>query len=221
MPIEEVPADKMVQDVENPDGCDIEDDCHVHDLTALDNPALEIICAVVRRSLLYRYRNVSAELIRDAVQEAACRFYEQGTLRAEVNSRTAYAWIMTAATRELGHMMRNEGRFVLFSGAQEVPRATIFDTIQEKGREGDLAGVETPSDQLADMLTYYTLLGELSQNLAEAVQLHAEGYTADEIAAHVGCTRAAAYKRVQRGCTELRELWRKEEGKVDDLIESI
>lgn len=196
------------------------EECHVNDLAALDNPALEIICAVVRRSLLFRYRNVSAELIRDAVQEAACRFYEQGKLRAEVNSRTVYAWILTSATRELGHMLRNEGRFVLFSGAHDYPKGTIFDTIQDIGRDIELVGVEAPSDQLADMLTYYTLLGELSQNLAEAVQLHAEGYTADEIAAHVGCTRAAAYKRVQRGCTELRELWQKEEGRVDDMIES-
>src|SRR4051812_35556974 len=56
---------------------------------SLADPALEIICAVVRRSLMYRYHSVSPEFIRDAVQEAACRFYEQRELRAEINARTA------------------------------------------------------------------------------------------------------------------------------------
>jgi DNA-directed RNA polymerase specialized sigma24 family protein len=187
-------------------------------IASLDNPALEIICAVVRRSLMYRYRNVSSEFIRDAVQEAACRFYEQGALRAEINSRTAYAWMLTVAARELGHILRNEGRFVLFSGAGDNARSSAVDTVHEAGRDEDLAASDVPSEQLSDALTYHMLLGNLSRNLAEAVQLHAEGYTADEIAAHVGCTRAAAYKRVQRGCTELRQLWREEEIRIQQLV---
>jgi DNA-directed RNA polymerase specialized sigma24 family protein len=192
--------------------------CNDSRFASLDNPALDIICAVVRRSLMYRYRNVSSEFIRDAVQEAACRFYEQGKMRAEINSRTAYAWILTAAARELGHILRNEGRFVLFSGVQEHPKSSIFDAIHEMGKDDDLPLGDAPSDQLADTITYNMLLANLSHNLAEAVQLHAEGYTADEIAAHVGCTRAAAYKRVQRGCTELRQLWREEEIRVQQLV---
>lgn len=192
--------------------------CHDSRMAALDNPALDIICAVVRRSLAYRYRNVSSEFIRDAVQEAACRFYEQGVMRAEINSRIAYAWIQTAAARELGHILRNEGRFVLFSGAQDHPRSAFADVMQETGREEEPSPGDAPSDQLADAITYQMLLENLSHNLAEAVQLHAEGYTADEIAAHVGCTRAAAYKRVQRGCTELRQLWREEEIRVQQLV---
>jgi DNA-directed RNA polymerase specialized sigma24 family protein len=190
-------------------------------LTALDNPALEIICAVVRRSLAYRYRSVSSEYIRDAVQEAACKFYEQGQLRAEINSRTAYAWILTAAARELGHILRNEGRFVLFSCVQERRHASSFDVLQEVGREEEPVAGELPGDQLSDAITYHMLLESLSQNLAVAVRLHAEGYTADEIAAHLGCTRAAAYKRVQRGCTELRQLWREEEIRVQHLVSPV
>ena len=183
----------------------------------LDRKELDIICSVVRRTLTYRFRNVSQEFIYDAVQEAACRFYEQGNFRAEVNSRTAYSWILTAASRELGHLLRHEGRFVLLSGMNDYQKSTNPDPSGEGTKENEVAMTSGPGDQWTDTLTYNMLLDCLSHNLAEAVQLHFEGYTADEIAQHMGCTKAAAYKRVQRGCTELRQLWMEEEVRVNQL----
>ncbi len=180
----------------------------------LDRATLNLICLVVRRTLSSRYRDVAEDFIRDAVQEAACKFYEQGDLRSEVNSRTAYAWIFTAATRELTHMLRYEGRFVLLEEDREQPKSC-----PEADQGGDASGERraTGRETLTDLMTCYALLDRLPDELAEAVRLHSEGYTAIEIALHVGCTEAAAYKRIQRGRLGLRQLWRDEEVRVQRL----
>lgn len=184
-------------------------------LALLDAPALEIICAVVRRSLFHRFRGVPPDAINDAVQEAACKLYEQREMRSEVNPRTVYSWIHTTASRELGHALKRLGRI---KGVAEVAVAGTVSLRTTPGVNGNGTSSEDSGEYLNDLLTYDALLGHLSNSLASAVQLHFEGYTAEEIAGLLGCSRAAAYKRVQRGCVELRELWQKEEGRVRELI---
>lgn len=184
-------------------------DCEGCRITPLDRATLEIICLVVRRTLCSRYRAAGEDFIRDAVQEAACKFYEQGNLRSEVNARTTYAWILTAATRELVHIVRYEGRFVLLEEDGEHPKSSGDEAL----RRGLAGGRET----LTDRMTCHALLDDLPEELAEAMRLHSEGYTALEIARHVGCTEAAAYKRIQRGRLGLRQLWQDEEIRVRRL----
>lgn len=176
---------------------------------SLDTPTLKVICTVTRRTLASRYHNVAQELIHDAVQEAACKFYEQSSLRAQVTPRIAYTWILTTATRELSHTLRYESRFVLLPELDEQSDYVVSTASSRVHVER--FGAVASRESLTDILTYHALLGKLSGALAEAVQLHSEGYTAGEIAQRVGCTEAAAYKRVQRGCTVLQQLWREEE----------
>ncbi len=193
-----------------------EPDCTELTLSYCGTPSLDLVCAVVRRTLIHRYRGVPMDIVHDAVQEAACKLCERGRLRSEVNQRTVYSWIYTTASRELGHTLRRLTRTIgLQAWAGTYGGA-------ERDRVIELAAIATGGngEGLNDLLTYNTLLDSISRNLAEAVQLHVEGYTADEIAAQLGCTRAAAYKRVQRGCFELRALWHQEEVRVAGLIAS-
>ena len=185
-------------------------------LAPLDRSTLEIICIVVCRTLSSRYRSVDSDFIRDAVQEAACRFYEQGSLRSEINARTAYSWILTAATRELTHILRYEGRFVVLDEEEET--SAISFCLHEMLLADSSGRPIGTRESLTDIMTCYALLECIPQDLAEAVRLHSEGYTAEEIAVHVGCTEAAAYKRIQRGRIELRQLWRDEESRVQRML---
>jgi|GEM_PF-3568830 len=181
----------------------------------LDPPTLDLVCTVTRRTLASRYPKVALELIHDAVQEAACKFYEQDSLRAAITPRIAYTWILTTATRELSHILRYESRFVLLPEFDE--QAEYVMAAGGGGRDPGRFNYPVSRESLTDILTYYALLGCLSYTLAEAVRLHSEGYTAYEIAQRVGCTEAAAYKRVQRGCTVLQQLWREEEVGIAEI----
>ncbi|MBS1911529.1 MAG: hypothetical protein JST22_06055 [Bacteroidetes bacterium] len=192
----------------------VEADYQVPQTVLLDTTSFEIICAVARRSLVHRFRGVSLDSIRDAVQEAVCRLYEHRPMRSEINPRTIYSWIYTTASRELAHALKRLVRVRETVEAHD-QEGTSLTSSQTGLRYGDV-GAE-PAEELNDLLTYNALLSYLSNNLAEAVQLHFEGYTADEIAIQLGCSRAAAYKRVQRGCVEMRELWQQEEWRVATL----
>jgi DNA-directed RNA polymerase specialized sigma24 family protein len=174
----------------------------------------DVICTVARRSLTHRFRGMPTDAIQDAVQEAACKLYEKGMLRSDMNQRIVYSWIYTTASRELGHALRRIMRN--HTGMTVTPAAV--DSRAESGPEVYDAGATPPCEFLHDILTYRALIGNLSRNLAEAMQLHMEGYTADEIAGRVGCSRAAAYKRIQRAYFELKEMWRKEESRMQALL---
>lgn len=174
----------------------------------------DVICTVARRSLTHRYRGMPTDAIHDAVQEAACKLYEKGMLRSDMNQRIVYSWIYTTASRELGHALRR----IMRSHTGMAVSLGLVDSQSEQTPDADDAAATAPCDLLHDILTYRALIGSLSRNLAEAMQLHMEGYTADEIAGRVGCSRAAAYKRVQRAYFELKEMWRKEESRTQALL---
>jgi RNA polymerase sigma factor (sigma-70 family) len=174
------------------------------DASRLNRFDLEDVCHVVRRTLTWQYRTASYELIVDAVQEAACKYCEQDRLRAEVNRRTIYTWVLTTARHELSHALRREDRFASESALESMP-------------DGDrpAGGSDEP---FVDDLTFEALFEGLSPILAEAVRMHFDGFTAQEIARDIGCTEAAAHKRVQWGCRELRWLWSQEETRLDRLL---
>lgn len=176
----------------------------VRRLNQLDSSALEHVCNVVRRTLVWQYRTATLETIGDAVQEAACRYCEQDSLRAEVNVRTIYVWVLTVARHELSRALRREDWFAPGSVSE--------------GSADQESAVEISDDRFDDDLTCRALLDRISPTLAEAVRMHFDGFTAQEIALHIGCTEAAAHKRVQRGCRELRRLWRQEEMRVRHLL---
>lgn len=190
--------------------------CSTYRSALLDSSSFEVICTVARRSLLCRYRGVPTDIIQDAVQEAACKLYEQNGLRSEVNPRTVYSWMFTTASRELGHTLRRYWRNTA-AAIEADASGTVAAFSGLRTREQQTAN-DSMSDELTDQMTCSALLSYLSDSLAEAVRLHFEGYTAEEIAQRLGCTRAAAYKRVQRACYELRELWKKEECRADAMV---
>ena len=142
-------------------------------------------------ALCWRYAGGDWERCRDLVQEVVSDLWEHfGSLRPGASQREERSWVTLNTRRTLNHLHR--GR----QPAYQPLTPDMAETIADSG--------SSEAEVVAD------LVASLAEPDSTIVRLRLEGYSAAEIAAHIGIGRDAVYQRLHRVIKRLRDLNRHE-----------
>jgi RNA polymerase sigma factor (sigma-70 family) len=142
-----------------------------------------------------------ADAILDAVRYGICEWFSNAPHEVVLSLEKSRSWIIQVAKRSLMRELRR------------LKRLTVLPDSGGSGEEPVTPSlVDNASAAMLGSLVVENLLRNLSERVAEAMQLHVmEGFTVKEIAEIQYCSSSTVKKRLKSGYAKLRDLVRNEE----------